>query len=482
MAIRRVATAVCLAVAMSVAAVLTTAVPSVWAGPGGRPGDTASTLSDGFGIHVTAERQIDARLLALTVTTPALPGAANIRVLLPSDYAAHPARRYPVLYLLHGTSGGASDWTTMGEAERTTAGLPVIVVMPDIALDDGGGGWCTNWYNGGAYGRPEWETFHITELIPWVDHDLRTIGSRQSRAIAGLSQGGFCSMSYAARHPDLFSTALAYSGAPDIAWGPDAEVGSTAVINATEVGLDRVPPNSMFGDRVTQEVNWADHDPATLAENLRDSDLLMYVGNGEPGPLDRSPVNPAGIGIEAAAAQDNVDFHTRLDSLGIPSQYDAYGPGTHSWPYWARDLRESIAPIMNDFAHPPAPPSRVTYTVADPRYSIYGWDVTMHRPAMEFSALEDADAGGFALAGSGSGSVTTPASYRPGAIYAVMLRGDSVGPTTVTRVADGRGRLHLDVPLGPGNPFQQDTAAATVAGTKVYRTTVRIQPLSSTVR
>ena len=61
-----------------------------------------------------------------------------------------------------------------------------------------------------------------------------------------------------------------------------------------------------------------------------------------------------------------------------------------------------------------------------------------------------------------------------------MLRGDAVKPTTVTLVADGHGRLHLDIPLGPGNPFQQDTAAAAVAGTKVYTTTVRIQPLSST--
>src|SRR5215469_8980133 len=74
---------------------------------------SASALSDGYGLHVTAERQIDPRLLALTVTTSALPGPANIRVLLPADYAAHPSRRYPVLYLLHGTSGGASDWTTM---------------------------------------------------------------------------------------------------------------------------------------------------------------------------------------------------------------------------------------------------------------------------------------------------------------------------------------------------------------------------------
>ena len=58
-------------------------------------------------------------------------------------------------------------------------------------------------------------------------------------------------MSYAARHPDLFSVALAYSGAPDIDYDATALRARKAVINATEVGLDHVPPNSMFGNPMT---------------------------------------------------------------------------------------------------------------------------------------------------------------------------------------------------------------------------------------
>jgi S-formylglutathione hydrolase FrmB len=78
-------------------------------------------------------------------------------------------------------------------------------------------------------------------------------------------QGGFCSTSYAARHPDLFATTISYSGAPDIAWDADVRAGSTAVINATEVGLDGVPPNSMFGDRATQEIDQAETPEAAVA-------------------------------------------------------------------------------------------------------------------------------------------------------------------------------------------------------------------------
>jgi hypothetical protein len=250
------------------------------------------------------------------------------------------------------------------------------------------------------------------------------------------------------------------------------------IINLTEIGLDRVPPNSMFGDRATEEVNWADHDPTTLAENLRDTRLVMMFGNGFRGPLDPSRLDPGATAIEAVVARDNVAFHDRLVSLGIPSYYDPYGPGTHSWPYWTRDLQQSIGLIMAGFAHPPAPPSKVTYTIADPHYTVYGWDVTMHRPAMEFSALTGADAHGFALAGSGSGVVVTPAFYVPGATYTVTMSGDSLDEH-LTLAADSTGRLHVPVPLGPGNPFQQYTIPALAAGTKIYTTTVSVSPARS---
>ncbi len=412
-------------------------------------------------------KRLDTRLFELTVTTSALPGPAKVRVLLPAGYESEPKRRYPVVYLFHGTSGGAADWTEKGEAEQTTEGLPVIVVMPDIGLGDDGGGYCTNWVSG-TY---SWETFHIDELIPWVDHDLHTIATRDGRAIAGLSQGGFCSLSYAARHPDLFQTALAYSGVPDIAYNATDAAGMTAIAAATETGLDGEPPNSMFGSRVTDEINWADHDPTTLAENLRGMNLFEYFGNGQPGP-EESP-EPGAMSIEALVHEDNIHFHERLTELGIPSLYDPYGAGTHSWPYWTRDLKWSIGVVMEDFATPVSAPEKVTYTVADPQYSVFGWGVTMHRAAEEFSTLEEADAQGFSLAGSGSASVVTPRDYRRGKAYVVSMSGHE-GASSEIVTADAEGRLHLEVPLGPANAYQQDTAEGVAAGTAVYTTVVGI--------
>jgi esterase/lipase superfamily enzyme len=296
---------------------------------------------------------------------------------------------------------------------------------------------------------------------------------RSGRAIAGLSQGGFCSMSYGARHPDLFTVALSFSGAPDIYYDSDARAGAMALINATEVGLDHVPPDSMFGNPVSDGINWAAHDPATLAENLRSTRMYLYWGNGQPGPYDTSSSPASRDPVESSVWRDNSDFEVRLRAIGLPAHFDYYGNGTHTWPYWARDLRWSIRPLMADFKHPGPAPSEVTYSSADDRYSVYGWMVGMHRTAREFSTLQHATRGGFALAGSGSATVLTPAVYSRQARYRVTLSGSHAHDTFVLGPRTDR-RIEIEVPLGPANPFQQYTALAALAGTHVYTTEVRI--------
>src|SRR3954447_21549591 len=151
-------------------------------------------------LRVDARTQLTPRLSEVTMATPALDFPARVRILLPDGYASHPKRRYPVLYLLHGSFDTSASWTDKGAAERLTAGLPLIVVMPPAAGKGSAGGWATDWWNEGRGGPPRWETFTIDQLVPWVDANLRTLPRRGERAIAGLSMGGFSAMSYAARH------------------------------------------------------------------------------------------------------------------------------------------------------------------------------------------------------------------------------------------------------------------------------------------
>jgi S-formylglutathione hydrolase FrmB len=436
------------------------------------PAASAAEFHDAGGLQVVSVKQVNPRLVALVVETSALPRPANVYVLLPPGYDSHPKKRWPVFYLMHGTSGTASDWTLKGDAQKVIGDRELITVMPDIALNADGGGWCTDWPNGAE----KWETFHIGQLIPWVDANLRTIPKRGKRAIAGLSQGGFCSLSYAARHPDLFATALGYSGAPDVYYDPEARLGAMAIVGATEVGLTHVSPNTFFGDQLSNGINWAAHDPASIAENLRWTRMYMYWGNGVPGPLDSDPVSPLGGAseIEGAVNQSNVDFQRRLNALGIPAAFHPYGPGTHVWGYWTRDLQWSIENIMSDFAHPSPKLSRFTYTSGDDRYAVYGWRVAMQRTAREFSTLAGERCGGFSLTGSGSGTVTTPACLKRGARYAVTMTGPNAHSSSEVVTGSDR-RLELTVPLGPANPYQEETAQARVAGTARYTTYVTIK-------
>jgi S-formylglutathione hydrolase FrmB len=414
-----------------------------------RPRPRSSTLP---GIHVEGVTRIDARQYDVSVSTPALGRAVEVRILVPADYGTA-TDRYPVLYLFHGTSGRAADWVTSGDAEQTTAGLPLIVVMPDAGFDGNGGGWFTNWVDTGtALGPSQWETFHVDQLIPWIDANLRTRTERNSRAIAGLSQGGFGSTTYAARHPDTFVSVASFSGAPDIDYNPLVATGATMVIEATAFGLDQVQPDAMFGSRATNEINWQGHDPATLVTNLRNTDVWLYTATGAPGPYDPTPPDFGAMGIEALTYGSTNSFVQRAQQQGVPVHVNDYRFGTHQFAYWARDLREYLVPLMATFASPPAPPPTTNYQSVDSTWTQWGWSVSFTRQAaQQLSSLTGATGGGFTLHGSGHATVTTPPQYTPGSLLHVTTSGP-LGPTTTALTADTTGRLTIPVDFGVDLP------------------------------
>jgi S-formylglutathione hydrolase FrmB len=415
-------------------------------------------LSSANALTLLSTQQLDPRLSELTFSTPALQAPTGVRVLLPSGYATS-GQRYPVLYLLNGAFGDETDWTVQGDAEARTAGLPVIVVMPS----GGSAGFYSDWNNGGAGGPPEYETYHIDELLPWIDAHYRTIATRSERAIAGLSMGGFGAFSYAARHPDRFAAAASFSG--DLDTNDPTLLGEPGVA-FSQGGL----PYSVWGLYATDQILWRAHDPWDLAGNLRGLDVIIRTGNGlAGGPFPYNPVGGVGEGI---VHQEALDMHTRLNALGIPSTFQDYGPGDHSWPYWQRDLTLSLPEIMSTFAVGAADPAAVTFTAAEPSYEAYGWNVSITRCAMEFSTLENANVHGFSLVGSGTGGVITPGVYRPGVAYSVTV---GRNPQSVT--ADSGGRLHITVPLGPANPLQEYSL---LASTIEHTTAVTIGSAAAT--
>ena len=205
----------------------------------------------------------------------------------------------------------------------------------------------------------------------------------------------------------------------------------------------------MFGPRATQELNWQGHHPGTLSTNLRGIQISLWTGNARPGPLDSGEPNPGAEAIEAGVFQLNQLFHGHLVDEGIPSHYDYYGAGTHSWPYWARDLREYVGPLMRRFAHPAPSPRAVGYKTVDDPWSQWGWRASLQRPSPAFSSLSEATRHGFSLTGTGKATVVTPSFYKPGLRARVGESGSGREVSEVVK-AGREGRLKISVPLSDG--------------------------------
>jgi hypothetical protein len=130
-----------------------------------------------------------------------------------------------------------------------------------------------------------------------------------------------------------------------------------------------------------------------------------------------------------------------------------------------------MAPLMADFQHPVPVPKSFTYQSDNPAYSIYGWQVTVKRDVTEFSTL-DGGSKGFALAGSGTATVTTPARYRKGARYTATIASASGTKSVVLKPR--RRRLTIALPLGPSNTVQEYPLDGPNTDTKVFTTKVTI--------
>ena len=370
--------------------------------------------------------------------------------MLPPEYGRR-ARRYPVLYLLHGAGDTDRSWTTRTDVEALTDSLPdarqLIVVMPDAGRNQTAG-----WYSDWVSGNPAWERYHIDELIPWVDRTFRTIAARDGRAVAGLSMGGFGAMSYAARHPDLFAAAMSFSGFVDTTAAGPVEALALKGLH----GSFGTPDDRVWGPYATDEVIWRDHNPADLALNLRSTVLGQWTGNGVVAPGDA----PADGVTEAGVHSVNLTFHFKLLTLGIKHAF-VDREGTHAWKYWQTDLHEALPVLLDVFAHPSPPPASFDYRSAESSFAVWGWQFGAdRRRAPEFLDLNGVSSHGVRLTGSGQVGVVTPPSYRPRHAYRVS----GIGPV----VADATGRLHFSVDLGLPHRTQEYTAGA--AG-EAFRTT-----------
>lgn len=120
-----------------------------------------------------------------------------------------PARRYPVVYLLHGMKGAPSSIYDGMQLPRVADRLvshgaaPFIAVMPVAGP--------TAHPNSGEWAGV-WENYVVDDVVPWVDAHLPAIPNANARALEGLCAGGYGAMDIGLRHAGLFGTLGSFEG------------------------------------------------------------------------------------------------------------------------------------------------------------------------------------------------------------------------------------------------------------------------------
>ena len=255
-------------------------------------------------------------LQRLLVRSPALGGRTQeAYVYLPSGYARHPRRRYPVLYLLHGFPGrplAFIETIQMGIIDdaltSTHRAAPLILVMPF-----GSTGTFTDkeWVNGISPGE-HWADFVAHDVVNAVDARYRTIPSAAGRGIAGLSEGGYGAINIALHHPREFSMVESWSGYQR----PD-------------------PLRSLFGTRLQL---LAANDPRLLlprvAPVLRKRGTYFWFYSGS---TDRF-------------RHQNAAFARELPRQGVAHHYFTVYGG-HTWAIWRNSARAAYIAAATRLGH-----------------------------------------------------------------------------------------------------------------------------------
>lgn len=410
-------------------------------------GGPVGAAQAGNDVRITAENQVAPRVVELTIATPAFTAPTKVDVDLPVGYDTDPGRRWPVTYVLAGTMNNYDSFNKVVDGVKLTEGYPSIIVSPQPDS-----GYWSDWYNGGAFGPPMYETFVLDQLVPLIDENFRTIARRSARAVLGVSMGGYGAMMFAAHRPDLFVAAASLSGAVD------SNLPANGAVLSISPMFQNAMPDAVYGPRATQEVRWRGHNPTDLADNLRFLDLQVRSANGVPNPgIGENPASAdtAACIVEGGVYMASVDLHNALDDLHIPHVWKDYGAGCHTVPNFKRELIDTFQVLAKVLADPPPPPTWFDYMSIEPSFDVWGWHVNADpKRALEFLRLDRVSGRGLTLTGSGTTTVTTPPLFRG------VKRVDLEGATSAFATPDPAGRISFSVDLGPADTQQQYTPGA----------------------
>lgn len=178
-------------------------------------------------------------------------------------------------------------------------------------------------------GPRNWETFHIAQLVPWIDANFRTYAEYDGRAVAGFSMGGFGALKYAAKYYGHFASVSAHSGPASLRRNLGA---ITHWANVSSAAAD-LAGGTVYGAPLWDEARVSADNPVERIESYRNKRVFLVAGTGG------QPVPWFSQVSEDNVLQGQREFRGLLDGAGIP--YEAHEePGSHEFrvPLFLRDL------------------------------------------------------------------------------------------------------------------------------------------------
>jgi hypothetical protein len=426
---------------------------------------------DTWSVELTPDPD-DPRIVELAFDSAVLGRRAISHVYLPDAYGRSRAPM-PVAYFLHGTIRietaepveAAADLLAeqgqplpyplgAGNGRAPTAFVrhsldraEYLIVTPDTGPEP----WCEAcfWIDGYRGAGVAAETHLHDELIPLVEAVFDTRTDRGGRAVFGRSMGAGGALIQGFRHPDRFAFIGALSPYVDVVEDP---VLGPSLWAAYTRGQGYPSPTQ-------DEIAFRGFNPADLASAIVgiDTEVVVILGDGCVANGSRACAEDGFLdGFPAAAGQEiplraNGDREVpQLIEQGVPITY-IQREGTHGTINQDGYERWLLPRLNATFAREVAEPARFSYKAVDPAFSVWGWDVAVDRPNVEFLSLLGARTDGreVLLAGTGTATVTTPATFASGRTYEVVVEPIGGDPATQQVTADDDGRLTVTTPLGP---------------------------------
>ena len=213
-------------------------------------------------------------------------------MLLPDDYYSTNWRRYPVMYLLHGGVQDFRKFHMEDDIIGLTAGRKLIVVMPD----GGPAGWYCNPVTSNA-GPHNWESFHMNQLIPWIDANFRTYAEYDGRAVSGFSMGGFGALKYTAKYYGHFASVSAHSGPASLR----RDGGLVVHWANTSSAFAELNGGTVYGAPLWNEGRVSADNPVQRIESYRNKRIFLVCGLGRGRQRDAGAGRPTRVPRAARA-------------------------------------------------------------------------------------------------------------------------------------------------------------------------------------